>query len=148
MELNSVRNGVRLERVIGIVVGTIFLLSGLLKFQDTDAFIDTVRSFGMLPAFIVPSFAVIIIVSEIFCGTALLFDLRRRDAAAALFMLMLMFTAAVMNVLINGGDQLCGCFGDRYTSPVDEWTIVRNITLMLLIVRLHRTASEEGPIRP
>lgn len=133
--------------MIGIVVGTIFLLSGLLKFQDTDAFIDTVRSFGMLPAFIVPSFSVIIIVMEIFCGTALLFDLRRRDAAAALVMLMLMFTAALMIALIKGGDQMCGCFGDRYTAPVDEWTIVRNITLMLLIVWLHRTAAEEGPVR-
>ncbi|MBP6672980.1 MAG: DoxX family membrane protein [Bacteroidetes bacterium] len=145
--MNSVRHGVRLERITGIVVGTIFLLSGLLKLQDVDAFVVTVRSFGILPAFMVPLFSVVIIVMEILCGTALLFDRRRRDAAALLFMLMLMFTAAVMNVLIKGEDQLCGCFGDRYTAPVDAWTIVRNIILMLLILRLYRTAAVEGSDR-
>jgi hypothetical protein len=91
----------------------------------------------MIPADLVPLFASMIILSESVCGTALIFDLRRKEVTTILLLMMLIFSTAVVKELWFGGESSCGCFGKFSVGNVDGWTLVRNGVLMLLIFRLN-----------
>ncbi len=132
-------------RTVGVVLGMIFLISGLLKIEDGESFIGSVRSFGLLPEFFVPTVSIIIIVTEVVCGALLMVGTRRKEVTAVLFVMMLIFTAAVVNALFAGGDQMCGCFGGRYSSQIDRWTVLRNIVLIVLLAGLYRAGSDKVP---
>lgn len=146
MELSFGRKEYRGVRTVGIVLGMMFLVSGLLKIEDGGSFCDSVRSFGLLPESFVPPVSIIIIVTEVVCGTLLMFGTRQKEVTAVLFVMMLIFTAAVVNALFAGGDQMCGCFGGRYSLQIDGWTVARNLVLIVLLAGLNRAGSGKGPV--
>lgn len=146
MELKSISMKWVFQRTVSGGIGMIFLFSGLLKLEDVDAFIGTVLEFDLLPVSVVPTISHLIIVTELVCGAMLVCDFRRKIASSILSIMMFVFTLAVMIVLFNGEEKMCGCFGDRFSNQIDRWTVIRNIVLMILLVVVNRTDTQQTPL--
>ncbi len=94
-----------------LVLGTVFLVSGLAKILDPIRFLFTLRAFRLLPDILERLSAVCLPWLELLLGLALLMGLWHRAAALLLSLLNLAFMLAILSVMIRGIEIDCGCYG-------------------------------------
>ncbi len=124
-----------------VIMGGIFLVSGLAKISDPYRFILTMREFRLFPEVIVPFTAVYLPWLEFVVGLFILLGLMHRSSALILLCLNMIFTAAIVSVMVRGIDVDCGCFGllaDMLGMPdmADYKAVVRNIVFILMNVQI------------
>jgi len=124
-----------------IIIGAIFLISGLAKISDPARFILTLREFRLFPEVIVPLTAIWLPWLELLLGLCVMVGLLHRTSALLLACLNAGFLAAIISVITRGIVVDCGCFGmlaDMLGLPdmADMKAVMRNtvfICLCLLI---------------
>jgi len=141
--------------VARLIIGAIFLISGLAKISDPVRFILTLREFRLFPEEIVPLTVVWLPWLELLLGLCVLVGLLHRTAALVLACMNAGFLAAILSVIARGIVVDCGCFGmlaDMLGLPdmADMKAVVRNVVfigLCLLISFSRKKAlSLEGYI--
>ena len=94
-----------------VILGAVFLISGLAKISDPGRFILTLREFRLFPEVIVPFTAVWLPWLELLLGLCVLVGLLHRTSSLMLACLNAGFLAAILSVIIRGIEVDCGCFG-------------------------------------
>lgn len=138
--------------VARVAIGALFMFSGAAKlgwipnFGDPTGFASAIVKFEVIHADLVPLATFVIPWLEVIAGFFLALGLMTRGAAAALSGLLIVFTAAIISVMIRGMEIDCSCFGgaieDRFGPAIGEWlepkvgykSITRNAVLFLLTV--------------
>jgi uncharacterized membrane protein YphA (DoxX/SURF4 family) len=96
-----------------------------------------VRAYKLIPFSLSNLFAIATSWSEMVAATFLILGILTRKAAGAIFILLVMFTAAISTVLVRGMVIDCGCFGEG--GATTSWLLlVRNAALLIgtfLIIR-------------
>ncbi len=118
--------------IFRIVLGVIFLFAGLAKISDPVRFIITIREFRLFPETIVPFTAVFLPWLEFLLGLFLILGLFYRSSSLLLAFVNMIFTFAILSVIVRGFEISCGCFGlfaDIMKLPdrADLTAIIRNI---------------------
>ncbi len=127
-----------------IILATIFLYMGSKKVGEPFDFLKQVRLYQMLPespAIYLNATAIVLPWLEIVAGVALLIGLRFRGAAAAIALMLLVFTPAILiralHIQADTGISFleivfdCGCGG----GPVTIWTkLLGNVGLFVLAI--------------
>jgi len=118
-----------------IVVGGIFLYAGAVKIIDPYGFAKNVFQYQLLPDGLwVNLTALFLPWLEVVCGAALILAPRLRRASAALiFLLLAVFTAAVIVSLYRGLDISCGCLSTDPGAAKIGWKKVAENTGLLLL---------------
>jgi uncharacterized membrane protein YphA (DoxX/SURF4 family) len=132
-----------------IVVGALFIVSGLIKANDTVGFGYKLEEY--FDVFHIPvlgnfatAIAMILCTIEIVLGALLLFGFWSRKVTPALlgtiiFFTLLTFVSAVFKVVTS-----CGCFGDAI--PLTPWqSFIKDLILLVLIVFLYRCKDRIKP---
>jgi uncharacterized membrane protein YphA (DoxX/SURF4 family) len=132
-----------------IVVGALFIISGLIKANDTVGFGYKLEEY--FDVFHIPvlgnfatAIAMILCTIEIVLGALLLFGFWSRKVTPALlgtiiFFTLLTFVSAVFKVVTS-----CGCFGDAI--PLTPWqSFIKDLILLVLIVFLYRCKDRIKP---
>ncbi len=124
--------------VIRIVVGVLFIFSGLIKAND-----PTGLSYKMEEFFEVwglqslndytLAFAVIMNAFEIVAGVAVLLGWRMRLFSWLLLLLIIFFTFLTGYALFSGKIKTCGCFGDCIPLTAQQ-SFIKDLLLLLLIL--------------
>lgn len=135
-----------LSFVFRVVMGVIFLVSGLAKISDPYRFILTMREFRLFPEGMVPFTAVYLPWLEFVVGLFILIGLLHRPSAVILAGLNLLFTAAIVSVIVRGIEVDCGCFGlvaDMLGLPdmADYKAVIRNVIFLLMNVQIMLSAK-------
>lgn len=130
-----------------IIIGAIFLISGLAKISDPARFILTLREFRLFPEVIVPFTAIWLPWFELILGVSVLVGLLHRTSALILACLNAAFLAAILSVIVRGIVVDCGCFGmlaDMLGLPdmADMKAIVRNSIFIGLCLLISFSRSE------
>lgn len=100
-----------LSFILRIIIGGVFLTSGLAKISDPVRFLLTLREFRLFPD-IVERFASIYLPwLEFILGLCLLSGILHRAGALVIAGLNTMFIAALVSVIFRGIEVDCGCFG-------------------------------------
>ena len=129
-----------------ILVGTLFIFSGLVKAIDPLGLSYKMQEFfevwansgfmkGMMMWFYDHSllFSVVMITLEVLLGFALLIGWKKKISTWLLLLLTLFFTFLTAFVLFTGKIRACGCFGDCIPlTPIQ--TFSKDIALLLLII--------------
>lgn len=112
------------------------LLSGYQKLLYPADFAVSVYRFHLLPGFMVNFFALYMPWLEVVCAFCLLFVPCLRIAALwIVFVLLVMFSAAIAINLWRGSVFGCGCFGrGSMDDPLNWMHLMRNIGLIVLVV--------------
>lgn len=168
-------SGVRLSRYISrVVVGSVFIVSGLIKANDTVGFSYKLEEYfdesalgsfwAMFHDFALP-IAMIITVVEVLLGLAVLFGAKAKLSNAALLIMTLFFgwltwyTAScndAQTAAMSAGEEFnrvcvneCGCFGDALRGSVGRsltpWeSFYKDLTLLFFVIVL---VVESGRIK-
>ncbi len=140
-------------RLAQYLVGTVFVLSGLLKGIDpvgTSFKIgEYATAFGIpLPEQVALVAAVALNLIETLLGVCILGGVRRRLATLAMLLLMLPLTALTLYIVIANPVADCGCFGDaiKISNHATFWKnvvlLLATLLLFLFPTRLHRAVPE------
>jgi len=128
----------RLVWVCRILVGLLFIFSGLIKINDPLGFSYKLEEYfdvfhiGFLSSFAL-SIAIILCSLEIILGFALLIGVRAKSVAWGLLLLIIFFAFLTFYSAYFKVVQTCGCFGDAI--PLTPWqSFSKDLVLLLLII--------------
>jgi uncharacterized membrane protein YphA (DoxX/SURF4 family) len=127
----------QLNLIARFIIGGLFFYAAFEKVLHPAAFAMAVRGYKLIPFSLSNLFAICVSWAEIVAATLLIFGILTRKAAAAIFLLLIMFTAAISTVLVRHMVINCGCFGEG--GATTSWLLlVRNAALLFgafLIIR-------------
>ena len=141
-----------LVSIVRVLVGVLFIFSGLVKADDPlglsykmQEFFE-VWNFHLLDHFTL-AFSTLMIVFEIIAGVALLLGWRMRLFSWLLLLLMIFFIFLTGYAYLSGKVRECGCFGDciPLTAGQSFW---KDIVLLALILFLFRFRNHIRPLFP
>jgi len=136
--------------VIRIIVGGVFLLYGVAKaLAPLDQFNQSILDYQLLPEFIVPTFAVVMVIVEIAVGLSLILGIYTRYAALATGALLIVFLIAIGQAMLRGlALPDCGCSGGFIKlgeTPVEVFVRDAIMLVMLVPILLKTRAGQVAP---
>src|SRR6476619_6049129 len=129
--------GVGLGLLARVLVGTVWVVAGVLKLPDPHENVRVVRAYDLLPERVVPVVGHGLPVLEILVGLCLLLGLLTRAAATVSALLLVAFVIGVASAWARGLSIECGCFGGGAGPAANArakypWEIARDIGLLAL----------------
>lgn len=126
--------------LLRIIVGVLFIFSGLIKANDPlglsykmDEFFEVLHLTFLSPYSL--GFSIIMNAFEIIAGVAVLIGYRMRIFSVLLLLLIIFFTFLTAYALFSGTIRECGCFGDciKLTAVETFWKDVILLVMILVI---------------
>ncbi len=119
-----------------VLIGLVFIISGIIKISNPHDFVDAVTNFKMLPPETVNLFVIIIPWIEFSSGLLFLFNIYSKETGTILIGLLIMFSIAVAVAFLRSITFTCGCFGDIFPQEIGLLKIVENLILIGLIANI------------
>jgi putative oxidoreductase len=117
-------------RIVDLIVGGVFIYSGVIKALDPVRFGLDIDNYKSLPWFISVRLAFYLPWLEILCGLALIFRFLYRGGLSILMALILVFIGATIAAKARGLDITCGCFGHAS----EHWSFPQHMAIDLAIL--------------
>ncbi len=118
--------------LIRLTLGSIFLLSGLMKLYNVAGFQTALMNYKYIPSIFIPLITYGVPLIEIILGNLLFAGLFLKWTTRFVVILLLLFTGIVLIQYLSGNIILCNCFGPLLKAKTDLAGIVRNSFLLLL----------------
>ena len=131
------RFGVAVGLLARVVVGSVWVVAGLLKLPDPNENVRAVRAYQLLPESLVPVVGHGLPILEVLVGLCLLLGVLTRVAAVVSVLLLLAFVVGISSAWARGLSIDCGCFGGG-AGPAENarakypWELARDVGLLLL----------------
>lgn len=145
-----IRFGKVIYHLSRLLLAGVFIYAGVIKADDPVVFAGQVANYQILPYAWNYLVAATLPYLELLCGILLLLNRRVRPALLVLFVLNLIFMAALVSLIVRGIDIDCGCFNpdaESKTSPA--MALLRDAGLLVLMLtawwqRRRQTGNEVG----
>lgn len=98
-----------LERIIRFVLGSLFIVAGVMKLRDPEAFTVAIDAFGLVSGSVSKTLSIVLPIFEILAGFGLILNV-----PASLHIvtgILLIFIAILLYGMHLGLDIDCGCYG-------------------------------------
>jgi len=118
-----------------LVLAGVFIYAGVVKAHSVVAFAGQIANYQILPYAWNYLVAATLPYLELLCGILLLINRRVRPALLIVFVLNLVFIAALLSAVARGFDIDCGCFkpgGEHPTTPL--MALLRDLVLLVLML--------------
>jgi uncharacterized membrane protein YphA (DoxX/SURF4 family) len=120
-----------------IFLGGLFVVAGLDKITDSQAFANSVLQYKVVGPTLAMWTATILPSLELLCGLSLIIGLYPRGCTLLITIMLVGFTILVASALMRGLDISCGCFTqDPNASKIGYQKILENCGLIVLSVCL------------
>jgi len=126
-------------------------VASLPKIADPPSFAHMIYNYRLLPGPLVNGLALLMPWVELLAGLALILGAWRREAAALLGLLLLVFIAAIGINLLRGRAVDCGCFDVHSAGKSREelltdmrWVLVRDTAMLLMVAQV--LAASRKPV--
>jgi uncharacterized membrane protein YphA (DoxX/SURF4 family) len=120
-----------------IFLGGLFVVAGLDKITDSQAFANSVLQYKVVGPTLAMWTATILPSLELLCGLSLIIGLYPRGCTLLITIMLVGFTILVAFALMRGLDISCGCFTqDPNVSKIGYQKILENCGLIVLSVWL------------
>jgi len=131
MTASSNAKGEWIRLILRLVLGGLFLWSGIAKLKNPIEFADAIRNFEIIGDPFAAVFALFIPWVEIVAALAVMSGLAGRGGAAVLTLSLAVFTIAIASAWMRGLDISCGCFGG--SGPINyPRKMIENFALLAL----------------
>jgi uncharacterized membrane protein YphA (DoxX/SURF4 family) len=132
-------------KVYSVIIGVLFILSGLGKVIDTSGFSNLISQYGLGYLMI---FSPVIVVFEILLGLFLLLLINPKFYAMISFGLLTIFTALFAFAHFKYGVNNCGCFGTvQHMNFPPIFSFIRNFILIAMSLILWIKYPKEKKIK-
>ena len=129
-------------RLCQILIGLLFVWSGLAKLGDIQSFADQVHNFRIMPVAFEHLVAMMLPWIELVASLALILGIRARPAAVLVTLLLAAFTLGVAQAMVRGLDFECGCFGTADGTTVGFMKLGQNLVMLLVGWLASRRSAE------
>lgn len=126
-----------------LVLGGIFIAASVSKLQHQAEFVDTVSSYGLLPATLAQFYGFAVPWVELFIGCSLILGIFSRFSAAISIPLTISFVIASSYRIINPVGDSCGCFGELFALSHPASLSMDAAMLFMALIMLFNKAEEE-----
>jgi hypothetical protein len=137
-----------LNHTLRIIVGLVFILSGLAKLFPIEPFEIIFVDLGVSNWLLAPFIARFVIAFEIFLGLSIVFNnwIKNIIYYVALYSLGI-FTVYLIYLLITKGNNVdCGCFGSFLAlTPIES--IIKNVVLIIMLLLIKRDYHPSGILK-
>jgi uncharacterized membrane protein YphA (DoxX/SURF4 family) len=116
--------------VLRVFLGGLFLYSSIHKIQSPNEFAAAIRDYKLMPIELTSLFALFVAWSEAVAGIMLILGVMTRHAAGAVFVLLVMFTVAIITTIVRGIAIDCGCFSNEGGDQTNYPLVIRNLFLL------------------
>lgn len=120
--------------IVRIVLGVLFAWAAVTKIPNMELFAEETANYRMLPAELVPVFAVCLAGIEIFSAALLVLGIAVRASTSVIALMLVAFIIALSQALLRGIDLRCGCFGG--SELASWWTVARDVVMLAACVPL------------
>lgn len=122
------------ELIARWLLGAVFVYASIHKIVDPKNFAKIIYGYYLFPNFSINLIAIILPLTELFAGLALILGIYPRSAALAINGMLLAFIFALSVNIARGHQFDCGCFsfGDRGYTYSAMQLLVRDIILFVL----------------
>ena len=125
-----------LYRVIGVIVGGVFIYAGAIKVLDPVGFANDIDNYHMLPWALSVRLAFYLPWLEIICGLALICRVLPGGGLLILTSLISVFIIASVIAKARGLDITCGCFGHASKNLSFFWHLAIDLALLAAVAFL------------
>jgi len=115
---------------IRLVIGCVFIITGISKIIDPVLFAKDISHYDMLPIKLVNIFAIILPWIELSVGILFIFGIRLKANILLLAGMLLMFNFAVAVAWARGLNIDCGCFSDIAKETVGLGKLSENFAML------------------
>ena len=115
-----------------IYLALVFIVSGLDKINNLDAFAISIENYRLFPTQIINIFAITIPWIELISGAFLLLGIYIKENSIIIASLLFVFTTAVIIAVARGLDIDCGCQGTFDGQKVGLLKIIENVSLFIV----------------
>jgi uncharacterized membrane protein YphA (DoxX/SURF4 family) len=135
--MKSLLSNTILILLVRIFLGGIFVVAGLDKITDLQAFANSVLQYKVVGPMLAMCTATFLPALELLCGLSLIIGLYPRSCELLIIIMLMGFTILVSSALVRGLDISCGCFTqDPNASKIGYQKILENCGLLFLSVWL------------
>ncbi len=114
------------------VLGTVFIVAGMEKIMNPEAFASSVDAYQLLPVSMINIFAITVPWIEMICGLFLVGGIFIRSSALLTSLLLFVFIIAIFSAIARNLHIDCGCFGSSHDTPVGWLKVLQDLGLFLL----------------
>ncbi len=122
--------------IFRVILGLIFIYSGIMKIIDTPGFSNSIYNYRLLPDFLINFLAIILPWIEFITGLLLLLGITIKENTLIINALLIIFIIAVIINLFRGLDINCGCFGTGNGTKIGFAKLVENSFLLFMGILL------------
>ena len=126
----TILNNKYFNLILRIILGSIFIISGVEKISNPAEFAQTIENYRLLPISSINIFALILPWIELISGMFLLFGIKNKENSLIITTMMIVFTSAVVIAVLRNLDIDCGCFGTLTAQKVGLRKVIENIVLI------------------
>jgi uncharacterized membrane protein YphA (DoxX/SURF4 family) len=116
--------------LIRIIVGGVFVITGVGKIVEPALFARDISNYDMLPTVLVNIVAIILPWIELLIGILFILGIRIIANNIVLFTMLLIFNIAVAVAWARGLDINCGCFSDIAQQTVGSEKLAENFAMI------------------
>jgi uncharacterized membrane protein YphA (DoxX/SURF4 family) len=98
----------KLDLIIRLVIGSVFIYAGFIKLIDPKAFAKVISQFDIVPDILLPAVAIGLPAAELLAGLGLILNIK--GSLAVIFNLLVVFIMVLGYGIFNNMDIDCGCF--------------------------------------
>jgi len=120
--------------IMRLLLGIIFIISGLSRFININEFASIVQNFNLLPYKIIPYFSMFLAVFEYLVGIALIIGFYPRHSGFLSGLMFLVFIFAISWNLLHGNITQCGCFDMIHKGNVSIEHLIIDLILLCFSV--------------
>jgi uncharacterized membrane protein YphA (DoxX/SURF4 family)/rhodanese-related sulfurtransferase len=118
-----------------LILGFIFISFALSKIMRPAVFALNVVDYGIMPAFGVNLWALVLPWAELVVGLFLILGIRTRAAATLIGAMNVIFIVGLVNAIFHHLPINCGCVGE-VGEPVNWWKVTKNAGMLVMCVQI------------
>ena len=115
-----------------IILGLIFIYSGIIKVINTSEFSNSIINYRLLPELVINFLAITLPWIELTAGLLLIFGISIKENALIITSLLIVFIIAIIISLFRGLDIDCGCFGTVSGTKLGLTKLLENCILLFM----------------
>ena len=141
----------KLDLIIRLVIGSVFIYAGFIKLIDPKAFAKVISQYDIVPDILLPAVAIGLPATELLAGLGLVLNIR--GSLTVIFNLLVIFIMVLGYGIFNNMDIDCGCFSTDEINARNslKQALFRDLFMIVAACYLYvykRIKYETNPIRP
>jgi uncharacterized membrane protein YphA (DoxX/SURF4 family)/peroxiredoxin len=120
--------------ILQALFGAAFIFSGITKLVDLSSFEEALINFKLISDNLVHFVKYLVPFIEIILGVGIIFNFNSSIPSFLASLVLSFFTALIIAKIFEGEEISCGCFGALSSDKLDEYSILRNVLLLIVAI--------------